>query len=80
MGTKGTKLNRVAIVSAELPTKKLNTIEGLTKKKMFGRHGAFHEGKIFGVLDSKGDYSFKGNETNKTDFEQKESVKHSRIV
>jgi DNA transformation protein len=67
--TKSAKLNRETIVSAELLTKKLSAIEGLSMKKMFGGHGVFHDQKIFGIADSKGNYFFKANEINKADFE-----------
>ena len=39
---------------------------------MFGGHSVFHEAKMFGIVDSKGNYFFKVDETNKADFEQKE--------
>ena len=77
--TKSAKLNRETVVSAELLTKKLSTNEGLTMKKMFGGHGVFHDRKMLGIADSKGNYFFKANETNKADFEQKRSVQYSRI-
>ena len=61
MGTKSAKLNRKAIVCAELLTKKLNAIEGLTMKKMLGGHDVFHDPKMFGIADSEGNYYFKAN-------------------
>ena len=33
---------------------KLASIEGVTSKKMFGGHGIFHEGKMFGLINAKG--------------------------
>ena len=79
MGTKGAKLNQESILSAELLSKKLSAIEGITMKKMFGGHGVFHDDKMFGMVDSKGNYLLKVDETNKADFELKGSVKHSRM-
>lgn len=79
MGVKGAKQNQEAILYAELLAQKLGAIEGISMKRMFGGHGVFHEGKMFGIVDSRGNYFFKVDETNKVDFELKGSVKHSRM-
>lgn len=79
MGIKGDKLNRESILSAELLSEKLSEIAGITTKKMFGGHGVFHDGKMFGMVDSKGNCFFKVDETNKADYEQMGAIKHSRM-
>lgn len=79
MGDMGAKLNRESILSAELLAKKLSAIEGISMKKMFGGHGVFHDDKMFGMVDSKGNYLLKVDETTKADFIQKGSVKHNRM-
>lgn len=79
MGIKGDKLSRDAILSADLLSEKLSVIAGISTKKMFGGHGVFHEGKMFGIIDSKGNLFFKVNESNKADYEQKGASQHSRM-
>lgn len=64
MGEKGSKLSRDSTLMAELLRDKLEPIGGITIKKMFGGHGVFHEGKMFGIVDYKGQCYFKANETN----------------
>ena len=69
MRVKGAKQNQEAILSAELLAQKLGAIEDVGMKRMFGGTGVFHEGKMFGIVDSRGNYFFKVDETNKADFE-----------
>lgn len=79
MGIKGDKLNQDATQAAELITEKLGGIPGISAKKMFGGYGIFHDKKMFGIVDSKGQCFFKVNELNKSDFEQKGSSQHSKM-
>lgn len=79
MGIKGDKLNRDSTLAANLLCEKLSAIEGISTKKMFGGHGVFHEGKMFGIVDSKGSSYFKVNSSNKTDYEQLGASQHSRM-
>ncbi|MEK6152811.1 TfoX/Sxy family protein [Flavobacteriaceae bacterium 3-367] len=79
MGTKGDKLNQEATLAAEALVAKLNGIDGITSKKMFGGHGIFHHGKMFGIVNSKGQSFLKANAFNKVDFEKSGSHKHGKM-
>ncbi len=79
MGIKGDKMGKESELSAELMKAKLSSIEGITTKKMFGGHGIFHDGKMFGIIDSKGQSLLKVNDSTKADFEEKGATKHSRM-
>ncbi len=79
MGEKGDKLsNKGASAEAEL-MKKLATIDSITSKKMFGGYGIFHDGKMFGIVNSKGGIFFKVTDDNLEMYEKAESEKHSRM-
>lgn len=79
MGTKGDKNTEDSNIAAELLSTKLQPIGGITTKKMFGGHGVFHEGKMFGIVDSKGRAFLKADDSNKADFENSGSERHSRM-
>ena len=79
MGEKGNKLSQDAALTAELLLEKLSQIGGITSKKMFGGYGIFHEGKMFGIVDAKGQSYLKADDSNRTDFEASGSHKHSRM-
>jgi DNA transformation protein len=79
MGTKGDKYSKDAALAADLLIKKLSVIDGITSKKMFGGHGIFYEGKMFGIIDSKGTYFLKVDDSIKTDFIKKGGSQHSRM-
>jgi DNA transformation protein len=79
MGVKGDRLTRDSVISAELLVEKLGVIDGITSKKMFGGHGIFHEGKMFGLIDSKGKAFMKVDDTNRADFEVVNASQHSKM-
>jgi DNA transformation protein len=79
MGIKGDKQTVSAQLAAEKLLEKLGEIKGVTNKRMFGGYGIFHNDKLFGMIDSKGNYSLKTNDSNKPDYEAKGSHKHSRM-
>ena len=79
MGVKGDKLTNDSVITAELLLEKLQTISGITSKKMFGGHGIFHNGKMFGIIDSKGNAFLKADESNKDVFDKAGSTKHGRM-
>ena len=64
---------------AELLTEQLTSIKGISTKKMFGGHGIFHENKMFGLIDSKGNCFLKANDANKEDFLAAGGSQHSRM-
>ena len=79
MGIKGDKLTQDSVAAAEELVDKLGSIGGITSKRMFGGHGIFHENKMFALIDSKGQCFLKADDTNKSDFEEKDSFQHSRM-
>jgi DNA transformation protein len=79
MGEKGKKLSQESVLTTELLLEKISQIGGITSKKMFGGHGIFHEGKMFGIVDAKGQSYLKADDSNKPDFEAFGSHKHSRM-
>lgn len=79
MGIKGDKLNQEATMVAETLVAKLGGIDGITSKKMFGGHGIFHQGKMFGIVNSKGQAFLKANAFNKEDFEKYGALQHGKM-
>jgi DNA transformation protein len=63
MGTKGDQLSSEASISTELFSEKLSQISGITSKKMFSGYGIFHEGKMFALVNSKGEIYLKADES-----------------
>lgn len=66
-------------MAAELLVSKLEPIGGITSKKMFGGHGIFHDGKMFGIIDSKGMAYFKVGDSNRSEYEQNGAQKHGKM-
>lgn len=79
MGIKGDKLTKDSELSAELMTQKLGSLAGITTKRMFGGHGIFHNAKMFGLIDSKGQVYLKADDSIKSNFENAGSHRHSRM-
>ena len=79
MGKKGDKLTQESIKATEELVSRLNTIDGVTTKKMFGGHGVFHDSKMFGIIDSKGQAFLKADDSTLPDFQAADSSKHSRM-
>lgn len=79
MGIKGDRLTQQAAVTADLVVHKLAAINNITSKKMFGGFGIFQEGKMFGIIDSKGQVYFKVNDTTKAGYEAKNAAPHSKM-
>ena len=59
--------------------KNLSSLNGISTKKMFGGYGIFHEDKMFGLIDSKGNCFLKANEENKEDYLSSGGEQHSRM-
>ena len=78
MAIKGDLDTKDAAICAELQLSKLTPLEDITSKKMFGGHGIFHQGKLFGLIDTKGKYFLRENEV-KVDFIARDGVQHSRM-
>ena len=79
MGIKGDHQTGDAHLSAELFCERLNTIEGITSKKMFGGFGIFHEGKMFALVNSNGEVFLKSDETIQAKFENTGSHSHGKM-
>lgn len=79
MGQKGDKHTPEAKLNAELLLEKLSVIEGVTSKKMFGGHGIFHDGKMFGMISAKGMAFLRTNDSNRDQYLSKGSEQHSRM-
>lgn len=79
MGIKGDKESSIGYDTIVDLMEKLKTIEGLTFKKMFGGYGLFHNSKMFGIINSKGDSYFKINEQTKPLYLKANSKQHSKM-
>ncbi|MEP1035196.1 TfoX/Sxy family protein [Ekhidna sp.] len=79
MGQKGDKHSNEAQLTAELFLEKLSLIQGVTSKKMFGGHGFFHEGQMFGMVDSKGKIALKATGDLEQEYLKIGSSKHGKM-
>ncbi len=79
MGQKGDKLSNEAELTVELLKEKLQVIDGVSSKKMFGGFGIFHEGKMFALVTSKGQVYLKYDETIKTKFTACGASQHGKM-
>ena len=79
MGKKGDKHSSDTALAAENLLSKLSPIEGISSKKMFGGYGIFHEGKMFGMVNSKGVCYLKADATSSAAYLEKGSEKHNRM-
>ena len=79
MGMKGDQRTNDASISSELLIEKLSPIDGITSKKMFGGYGVFHEGKMFALVNSKGEIYLKAGESIKQKFESAGCHQHGKM-
>lgn len=79
MGIKGDKNTEAANLTALEMEEKLASIGKISTKRMFGGHGLFHDGKMFGMIDSKGQQYLKADDSLKDEFEAKGAKKHKRM-
>lgn len=79
MGKKGDKLTNDSVLSTELLLDRINSIKGITSKKMFGGHGIFHDSQMFGIVDSKGQCYLKAGDSTRPNFEEMDAKKHGRM-
>ncbi len=78
MGIKGDKMTGASQLSAEGLLDRL-AIDQLSSKKMFGGHGIFHNGKMFGIVNSQGDIYFKVDDSNRARFEAAGAHQHGKM-
>ena len=69
MRQKGDIHTNEAQLTADLLLEKLSSLNGITSKKMFGGHGIFHNGKMFGMVDSKGNCALKADGTLEKEYQ-----------
>ena len=79
MGTKGSKRTGQSDAAAARLLTKLDGLDGISSKKMFGGHGVFHDGTMFGMVDSAGRVFFKVADGNRARYEAAGSERHSRM-
>ena len=79
MGKKGDKMTSASVTAVEAMIEKLDGLDGISFKKMFGGHGVFHEGKMFGMVDSQGQCFLKSDDSVKADFESAGAQRHGRM-
>ncbi|MFT5780504.1 MAG: DNA transformation protein [Crocinitomicaceae bacterium] len=79
MSDRQDKQLNASVLSAQLLLDKLSSIDGITTKKMFGGHGVFQDGKMFGLVNTKGEIFLKANEETRDEYESKGSIKHSKM-
>lgn len=79
MGTKGDKHSSQTQLAMELFSERLSEISGITSKKMFGGYGIFHEGKMFGSVNSKGKVCLKADETIRHKFNKAGAHSHGKM-
>ncbi|WP_422361000.1 TfoX/Sxy family protein [Reichenbachiella sp.] len=79
MGIKGDKRTNESALTAALMVDRLAAIPGITSKGMFGGQGLFHEGKMFGLVDSKGQGFLKVDDSNRAVFEKAGAKRHGKM-
>lgn len=79
MGIKNDKMTQGSVETAELMVEKLAPLGNVTSKKMFGGHGIFLDGKMFGIIDSKGQPFLKADDSNMDQFKSAGAEQHSRM-
>ena len=61
MGKKGDKMTEKSVAALEYFIGQISDIQNLTTKRMFGGHGVFHDSKMFGMVNSKGEIFLKAD-------------------
>ena len=79
MGAKGDQLTNDASISSDLLIEKLSSIDAITSKKMFGGYGIFHDGKMFALVNSRGEIYLKANDAISSKFEDAGSPQHGKM-
>lgn len=79
MGIKGEKNTADSVQASSALVKQLAKLGDVSAKKMFGGHGIFHEGKMFGIVDSKGKPFFKVDDSTRAGYEKLGAEKHGKM-
>jgi len=79
MGIKGDKLSNLSNIQAQELVAKLNSLGNISSKKMFGGNGVFIDGKMFAMVNSKGECFLKVDENLASIFAISGSKKHTKM-
>ena len=79
MGQKGAKLTLEATKVAEHLVNNLSPVGSVSSKKMFGGHGIFESGSMFGLVTSQGKIYFKADDSNRKQYADAGSQQHGRM-
>ena len=79
MGEKGARQTPEGAVAADAIVADLRPLGPVTSKKMFGGHGIFCDGVLFGLIDSQGTVHLRADDASSAGFAEHGSIKHSRM-
>ena len=79
MGNKGDKNASQSNEQAAFLVTTLSPLGEITSKRMFGGNGIFFAGKMFAMVNAKGDCFLKADPPLLAEFAEAGSVKHSRM-
>ena len=79
MGRKGDKMTAASTAVTDSIVECLRPLGEVTGKKMFGGYGGFEQGTMFALVDSRGQFFLKVDDSNRKDFEDVEAVQHGRM-
>jgi DNA transformation protein len=79
MGEKGAHQTPEGATAADAIVADLHSLGPVTSKKMFGGHGIFCDGVMFGLIDSQGTVHLRADDTTAERFEEHGSTKHGRM-
>ena len=79
MGIKEDMQAEESHLMADLLRNKFEPIGNITMKKMFLGYGIFHDGKMFGMINSEGLAFLKVNGSTKKYYEEKSAERHSKM-
>lgn len=79
MGTKGDKLTSSATQTAEALVGRLESLGGITSRKMFGGYGVFAEGVMFAIVDTKGTPFLRVDDASQGKFESLGAEPHPKM-
>ena len=64
---------------ADSLVERLGPLGEVTGKKMFGGYGVFEAGTMFAIVDSRGQFFLKVDDSNRKDFKDAGSSRHGRM-
>lgn len=79
MGEKGARQTPQGEEAAARVVADLTPLGDVSSKKMFGGHGIFCSGVMFGLIDSNGTVHLRADNTSAVTFEERGSSKHGRM-